>query len=248
MPLLRRALGSLSRRLGRPELVATFYSEARQELRETIAMKAVLASALRTDSTYVDVGTNRGQVLRETVRLAPNGHHVAFEPVPSLAAEVKAAFPDVDCREMALGAEAGVAEFCHFRALDGWSGLRRSPEVSDARGDPEYITVKVSTLDAELGELRPAVVKIDVEGAEQAVLEGAPAVLSNVRPVIIFEHVASAAALYDATSAGVWDLLDGMGYRVFTVTGDGPADRSAFAGNRVIVNWLATPSAAGPAG
>jgi FkbM family methyltransferase len=171
-PLVRRGVGWLSRRLQRPELLAAVYATAREELHEEIAIRAVLASALRSDGTYVDVGTNRGQVLGEAVRVAPRGRHVAFEPIPTLAAEVARTFPSVDCRQMALGAAPGTAEFCHFRALDGWSGLRRSPVVSDERGDPEYISVKVSTLDAELGDLSPAVVKIDVEGAELDVLEG----------------------------------------------------------------------------
>ena len=243
MPLVSRVIGGVSRRLGRPELLAAVYPGARQALREEIAISAVLASSLRRDATYVDVGTNRGQVLGEAVRVAPDGRHVAFEPIPSLAAEVARSFPQVDCRQMALGAHAGAEEFCHFRALDGWSGLRRSPEISDERGDPEFITVQVSTLDAEIGELRPGVIKIDVEGAEHDVLEGARSVLSQARPVVIFEHVASAAALYGAPPAACWDLLVELGYRVFSVTGDGPFTRSAFAESTVIVNWLAVPDA-----
>ena len=240
--LPRRTLGWTSRRVDRPELLALFYPVSRQLLREEIAMSGVLASALRSDSSYFDVGTNRGQVLREAVRVAPLGHHVAFEPIAGLAAEVATAFPGVDCRPRALGAEAGTAEFCHFRRLDGWSGMRRSPEISDERGDPEYIDVEVSTLDAEVGELRPNLVKIDVEGAELAVLEGGRTTLSRLKPIVIFEHVASAAALYGAQSTTIWDLLTELGYRIFTVAGEGPIDRSSFASSTVIVNWLATPA------
>ncbi|MFI4977183.1 MAG: FkbM family methyltransferase [Solirubrobacterales bacterium] len=243
MPLVSRVIAGVSRRLGRPELLAAVYPGARQALHEEIAISAVLASTLRSDATYVDVGANRGQVLGEAVRVAPTGRHVAFEPILSLAAQVARSFPQVDCRQMALGAHAGTEEFCHFRTLDGWSGLRRSPEISDERGDPEYITVQVSTLDAEIGELRPGVIKIDVEGAERDVLEGARSVLSESRPVVIFEHVASAAALYGAPPAACWDLLVELGYRVFSVTGDGPFTRSAFAENTLIVNWLAIPDA-----
>ncbi|HWD11470.1 MAG TPA: FkbM family methyltransferase [Solirubrobacteraceae bacterium] len=243
MPLLKRAVGSLARRLDRPELSAALYPGARQTLREEIAIRGILAAVLSSDSTYVDVGTNRGQVLGEAVRVADRGRHLAFEPIPALAAEVKNAFPDVDCRQMALGAAPGRAEFCHFRALDGWSGLRRSPEVSDERGDPEYIEVDVSTLDAELGEMTPALVKIDVEGAELGLLEGGRVVLAEVKPVIVFEHVAPAAALYGTSSGSVWDLLAELGYRVFSITGDGPVTRASFAGATAIVNWLATPSA-----
>src|SRR5882762_5526725 len=107
MPLLRRTIGAVSRRLGRPELLAALYPGARQELREQIGISAVLASALRSDVTYIDVGANRGQILREAVRLAPHGQHVAFEPIPALAAELARDFPGVDCRRAALGARPG---------------------------------------------------------------------------------------------------------------------------------------------
>jgi len=242
MSLSRRAVGALARRLGRPELTAAFFVDARQALREEVAIGAVLAGVLRADSTYVDVGANRGQVLREAVRLAPRGRHLAFEPIPAVADELAQAFPGVDCRRMALGARSETARFCHFRNLDGWSGLKRSPEISDARGAPEYIDVTVSTLDAEVGELTPRLVKIDVEGAELGVIEGARTVLSRAKPVVIFEHVASAASLYGTSSEDLWDLLAGLGYETFSLTGDGPFDRAAFARSATVVNWLARPT------
>jgi FkbM family methyltransferase len=237
----RRAVGAASRRLERPELLAAFYPRAAQALREEIAIGAILAGVLRSDTTFVDVGTNRGQILCEAVRLAPAAQHVAFEPIPSLAEEVARSFPSVDCRRLALGASAGVAEFCHFTSLDGWSGLRRSPEISDERGRPRYIEVQVSTLDAELAERRPGVIKIDVEGAELDVLRGAQAVLSGARPIVLFEHVAAAARLYGSQSGALWDLLAELGYRVFAVTGEGPIARAAFSESADVVNWLATP-------
>jgi FkbM family methyltransferase len=244
MPLSRRALAAVSRRLERPELLAAFYSAPRQTLREEIAITAILAAALRRASTYVDVGANRGQVLEQAVRLAPEGDHIAFEPIPRVAAALAEAFPAVECRRLALAARAETAEFCHFRSLEGWSGLKRSPEVSDERGDPEYITVKVSTLDAEIGARLPRVVKIDVEGAELGVLEGARELLSRVAPLVIFEHVAAAAALYGTRSEAIWDELDGLGYEVLAVTGDGPLTREQFAAETAVVNWLARPVAA----
>jgi len=227
--------------LERPELLAAFYPAARQALREEIGIAAILASSLAENATYVDVGSNRGQVLREAVRAAPRGRHIAFEPIPAVAAELAAAFPGVDCRQLALGARPGAAEFCYFKRLDGWSGLRRSLEISDERGDPEYISVNVSTLDAELARETPQVIKIDVEGAELEVLEGAREVLSRARPVLVFEHVAAAASLYGYSSEKLWDLLDGLGYRTFAVTGGTAATREAFAAGGSVVNWLARP-------
>ncbi len=238
---VRRVVGFASRRLGRPELLAAVDAGIRQVQREELAINAVLASSLRADSTYVDVGANQGQVLRVAVRVSPLGRHLAFEPIPGLAAHLQRSFPQVDCRELALAAAPQTASFCHFRALEGWSGLRRSPEVSDARGRPEFIQVRVSTLDDELREVVPSLIKIDVEGAELPVLEGGRHVLARARPLVIFEHVAEAAALYGADSESTWDLLNDLGYRIYAVTGEGPFERSAFASAHAIVNWLAVP-------
>jgi hypothetical protein len=134
-----------------------------------------------------------------------------------------------------------VAEFCHFRKLDGWSGLRRSPEISVQRGAPQMIEVPVCTLDVALDGLRPRVIKIDVEGAEQAVIDGARTVLSQARPLIILEHVPAAAALYGTSSAALWASLAELGFELFTVTGDGPVGPKAFGSGADAVNWLARP-------
>jgi FkbM family methyltransferase len=241
-----RAVAAVSRRLDRPELVAAVDATARQAQREEIGIGTILACSLRSEGSYIDVGTNRGQVLREAVRIAPRGRHVAFEPIPRLAAQVARAFPTVDCRQKALGAHPETAQFCHYTQLDGWSGLRARPEISDERGRPEQISVEVSTLDAELGEgeVVPSVIKIDVEGAELAVLEGGRTVLSEVKPVVVFEHVPEASALYGAAVGAPWELLAELGYEVFAVTGEGPFTHSEFAATNGIVNWLATPRAA----
>jgi FkbM family methyltransferase len=247
VPFVRRIVGALSRRLKRPELLAAVDPVARRAQREEVAIRAILASALAVDGTYVDVGTNRGQLLGEAVRIAPRGRHVAFEPIPELAAQVARSFPGVECRARALGARREQAEFCHFRGMDGWSGLRRSPQVEDAQGRPHYIMVEVSTLDDELARLTPQVVKVDVEGAELAVLEGGRGLLTRARPHVIFEHVADAAALYDVHPGEVWDLLHELGYAVFAVTGEGPYARAQFIAERGVVNWLARPAQASSA-
>jgi FkbM family methyltransferase len=239
--LVNRGVGAVSRRLDRPELLAAVEPRARQAQREAIGISVALATALGGEATYVDVGSNRGQVLREAVRVAPRARHIAFEPIPALAEEIAREFPGVDCRLKALGSSSGTAEFCHFTQLDGWSGLRRNPAISDERGKPEFITVELSTLDAELAGATPTVIKIDVEGAELAVLEGGRGVLSEVRPVLIFEHVPETAELYRDAPDAVWELLAELGYEVFSATGEGPFTRARFLESASVVNWLARP-------
>ncbi len=68
--------------------------------------------------------------------------------------------------------------------------------------------------------------------------------LARARPLLIFEHVAEAAKIYESTSGALWDLLSGLGYAIFAVTGEGPFTRAAFGQADAVVNWLATPRAA----
>jgi FkbM family methyltransferase len=241
MAFVRRAVGAVSRRLGRPELVSAFYAGARQLEHESLALEAVLAASLHSDSSYVDVGCNRGQVLREAVRIAPRGRHFAFEPIPALADELAREFPEVDCRRLALGAQRETAQFCHYTCLDGWSGLRKNPEIDDERGAPEYIDVQVSTLDKELNGETPALIKIDVEGAELGVLQGAVGLIGWARPTLVFEHVPATSSLYGDEPGALWDLLSGLDYRIMSIMGQGPFERQRFVAAETIVNWLATP-------
>jgi FkbM family methyltransferase len=235
-------MGVISRRLDRPELLAVIDASARREQQEAIGISAALASTLRNDGVFVDVGANRGQILSDAVRVAPRARHIAFEPIPQLAAEIARAFPDVDCRALALGAAAEVSQFCYFTKLDGWSGLRRSNKVTDSQGEPEYITVNVSTLDSELAGITPSVVKIDVEGAELAVMQGGVEMLARARPLLIFEHVHDASALYEASAQDLFELLSEHGYLIYSATGQGPFDGGAFERASDVVNWLAVPA------
>jgi FkbM family methyltransferase len=235
-------VGAVARRLGRPELIGALYRSVRRSEEDELAIRAVLAATLHADDVYVDVGSNRGQLLKEALRVAPQGRHIAFEPIPQLAAELAARFPALDRRQLALGAQEGTASFCYFTKLDGWSGLARNPEISDEAGAPEMIEVQVSTLDAQLPELAPAVVKVDVEGAELAVLEGGRSLLQRAHPLLIFEHVRPAAELYGASSERIWELLAEHGYRIFSATGSGPFARADFARAGAVVNWLAVPA------
>ncbi len=242
MTLMRRAVAWTSRRLDRPELLAAVDRHAREAMLEDVAIRAVLAASLGEESSYIDIGTNRGQVLAQAALVAPGARLVAFEPVPALAAQLRTSFPGLDCRELALGATEGPAEFTHFRKLDGWSGLRRSPAISDDRGAPEQIEVRVSTLDRELaGGPEPDVVKIDVEGGELDVLCGGRETLTRARPLLLLEHVAEAAALYGASSGALWDELSELGYEIRAMTGGPPLDRAQFCAPRREVNWLARP-------
>src|SRR5215471_4230245 len=199
-----------------------------QDRRDHEHLGAILGALLARDSNCVDVGAHGGDVLADLCRLAPDGHHIAFEPLPQMAAALRERFPGVDVHETALGSEPGPAEFAHVVTRPGWSGLRARPTPGDDR--VETITVTVERLDDALsGGYRPDVVKIDVEGAELGVLQGARGTLAAHHPTVIFEHGLGSADHYGTRPQDVFDLFEALRYRILDLDGQGPYTRTAFA-------------------
>jgi len=201
-----------------------------QDRRDHEALATIFAAALAPDANCVDVGAHSGDVLAEIVRIAPDGRHIGFEPLPDLAATLRRRLPNVDVRSVALGAAPGSFPFTHVLDRPGWSGLRPRPTPDGDAARTETITVAVERLDDVLpADYAPTLIKIDVEGAELGVLEGARATLAAHHPLIVFEHGLGSADHYGTTPHALHDLLTALDYRVFDLQGHGPYDRAAFA-------------------
>jgi FkbM family methyltransferase len=203
-------------------------AHVRADIRDTQLLVALLEEVLEPDSDCLDVGAHAGSVLREMVRLAPRGRHVAWEPLPAFAARLREQFPGVEVREAALGDHAGTRSFAHVIEDPGWSGFLARPTPSAS--PVEELTVEVERLDDVLPDgVRPAFLKIDVEGAEEEMLRGAVETLRRHRPVVAFEHGRGSADLYGTTPGGIHDLLCGeLGYEICGLDGDGPYGRDRF--------------------
>ena len=199
--------------------------------RDDAALNAVMASVLRSDSNCIDVGSNVGAILRDMIRYAPRGRHLAFEPLADHAERLAANFPAVEVRAVALAERNGEAQFMRRRE-PGLSSLETVPEGEDPeewRGpildSAERVTVPVRRLDDELPEgYVPAMVKIDVEGVEHAVLAGARETLRRHRPVVAVEH-SIGATHHGYEAGGIHDILSSCGMRVFDADFEGPYTR-----------------------
>jgi FkbM family methyltransferase len=196
--------------------------------RDAENMDLLLAFALAEDSNCVDIGAHQGDFLQHCVRVAPRGAHVAFEPLPEFASALKARFPDVDVHRAAVGAEAGEHSFVHVPDMPGFSGLRK--RSYPAPQETREIAVAVERLDDALPDgYVPALIKIDVEGAERDVILGGLETIRTHRPMVVFEHGRGAAEFYDTRPGDIFDLLSGeAGLRIFDLDGHGPYDRPRF--------------------
>jgi hypothetical protein len=74
----------------------------------------------------------------------------------------------------------------------------------------------------------PALIKIDVEGAEEQVLRGAERTLAEHRPLVVLEHDRRAEH-FGTSSTTIHGLLAAAGLRVFDIDGNGPYDAAGFA-------------------
>ncbi len=198
---------------------------ARRDRRDNEALVTLIAATLSPDASAIDVGANEGRVLEDLVRVAPAGRHIAYEPIPELAAALAARFPSVEVRRAALSDEAGEAEFTHVTSHSGYSGLKE--RQYPGHETLERIQVKIERLDDTLPEgFVPAFVKIDVEGAEGGVLRGGIEMLERHRPVVAFEHGKGAAPAYGTTPAHIHELLvERAGLRIYDMDGGGPYSR-----------------------
>lgn len=226
------------------------YNERRNRL-DDAALRVVMAAVLRPESSCVDIGANQGVFLEHMVRIAPRGGHVAFEPLADHAAALAARFPTVDVRNVALGDRNGTAQFMR-RPEPALSSLETVPPGEDPeswRGpihdQAERVTVVVRRLDDELpADVAPALIKIDVEGTEPAVLAGAQHTLADHRPVVALEH-SIGATHHGYEAGGIHDILAPCGLRIFDADGNGPYTRQDLA--RTVLGgemwfWFAFPA------
>lgn len=173
---------------------------------------AVMARVLERDSNCVDVGCHRGTVLTDMLRLAPEGQHFAFEPIPELYRRLVREFgsrPNVEVSPLALSDSAGRVTFQHVVSNPAYSGLRvRRYDRPRERVQP--IEVETDSMDRVLPTDTPIhLIKIDVEGAELQVLRGAVETIRRYQPVIVFEHGLGAADYYGTGPEDVHAVLVG---------------------------------------
>ncbi len=157
---------------------------ARNYDRQTIE---IAAKALAGAGNSIDAGANAGHILKSLTKLSPMGSHWAFEPIPRFAARLREKFPNVTVEQLALSDHNGVEDFNFLPEDPAYSSLLKRPDL-EAGMEVQSLHVDVRRLDdcIPLG-LPIAFIKIDVEGAEAAVLRGAAQLLGKFKPVVVFE-------------------------------------------------------------
>jgi FkbM family methyltransferase len=198
-------------------------------IRDHEHIRMLLAFALPADANCVDVGAANGRVLETIVRVAPRGRHIAYEPVAEFHETIRARFPQVDVRSVALSDEGGETTFTYVRDRPHVSGFRPR-DYRDGGRQLETIRVRTARLDDDLPQgYAPHLIKVDVEGAEEMVFRGALQTIIRHRPILVFQHGRGSAEAYGTKPGAIFRLLtNDAGLRIFDMDGGGPYTSAAF--------------------
>lgn len=163
---------------------------------------------------FVDVGANYGT--HSLLFLACGTETLTFEPNAAChdyfmrACSLNEFTPHL--LGVALGSEHGHISLS-YPPKDTWNGSTSSDAIAklEAR-DLVTVQVELRTLDDYLdqfGQATRMLVKIDTEGNELSVLEGARTTLSRYKPIVIFESLTS-----DQNRPALYELLASFGYKL----------------------------------
>jgi FkbM family methyltransferase len=180
--LTQRALARIARALPpKPSLwlEVTRCWESLPELR-------LAAGLCRRDRGAIDIGANNG--LFSWVMSKRAAWCVAVEPNPTYISRLRQALPDLDLHQCALGSSPGRATLSipvvKGIPYGGYGSLASTTVLSEY--PHQSVEVAVETLDS-FSLQHVGVIKIDVEGYEEQVLDGAVRTITRDRPSLLIE-------------------------------------------------------------
>lgn len=186
-----------------------------------LELQLLLSAALKPGDCYVDIGANEGVFCLSAARLVgPGGRVIAFEPNPGprkiLLDHLDANRIDtVDVRPIGLS-DAPATLRMFVPDINSGEGSFGAPGYSQEEG--RWIECRVAVGDAELADVAPRFVKIDVEGHESRVIRGLQETLERARPLLLIEMIDAHLQRSGTSAAELCGELEALGYHRRRVT------------------------------
>jgi FkbM family methyltransferase len=170
--------------------------------------KSIMKRTIRKQSNCIDVGCHKGEMLDVILSLAPQGKHVAFEPIPLFFQQLELKYKGkATIYPYALSDTNGTSTFQFVKNAPAYSGIQKR-KYDTATPDIEQIHVELKTLDSLIpSDMKIDLIKIDVEGGEYGVLKGALHVLKKWQPLVIFESGLGASDYYGTKPGELYAFL-----------------------------------------
>ncbi len=215
-----------------PKGAVLFQSVCEQGIFEADNVR-LLQELVRPGSCFFDVGANIGLMSAPVLRTVPDVRVVSFEPSPNTLPYLQRTIEQSSFGDRwtlipkAVGMEMGQVTFSVANPENGpFDGIKSTRRVDEAR----QVTVEATTIDHEWEQLgRPgvSVMKIDVEGGELAVLQGAVACLKQCRPFIMLEWNKTNLKPYGIAPRALFDFALAHDYRILALPHLNPVSTAA---------------------
>jgi FkbM family methyltransferase len=203
-----------------------------------------LRGLLRPGMTMIDVGANIGYTaLVAAHEVGPTGRVVAVEPHPDNVAMLREnarvnAAGQVEVVAAAAWREAGTVRLAVAETNAG------DHRVEALTGERTVLDVPAVRLDDVMGADRVDVIKLDTQGTEHVVLQGARSLLDRCRPDLLCEFWPHGIRELGDDPADVLAQYAGLGYVLVTVLEE-PALGPGTSAERVVVEVDARPDPIG---
>lgn len=182
----------------------------------------------------VDIGANIGWFTTQMARkVGPGGWVTAFEPRADIfrylaKTIVENRFENVTLHDCALGARNGTAMLEWLKSDESPGSTHMLPAFESSSSDFQTQPTRVRVLD-EVVTRKVDFIKIDVEGAEKLVFDGAPRILSADRPLIMSEIGPDFLRRISNIEIGdYFSFIARAGYRVHQIEPDGGFGKEIF--------------------
>ncbi|OGI07279.1 MAG: hypothetical protein A2Y40_05430 [Candidatus Margulisbacteria bacterium GWF2_35_9] len=192
-------------------------------LRESFEAKTqqAIMSNIKEGMTVLDIGANIGYyTVQMADKVGSKGKVLAFEPNPVVLEQLQLNinlnnFDNVIVEKLALSSKNGFDEFCTPEEGKESHGSLKENITFELKKKFSVKTEKLDDVLDRLGISKVDFIKIDVEGAEKLIFDGATKLLSSKhKPIIIFEAAEHLCRPFGNRVFDVLNLLYSFGYYV----------------------------------
>ncbi|MBY0316021.1 MAG: FkbM family methyltransferase [Bdellovibrionales bacterium] len=185
----------------------------------------VLKKLISKAKVFCDIGANFGYFSFLAQQLEPQAQIYSFEPLPKNIENFKKnlklnAFSKIELVEACLSDQIGETEFLLPPAGEsGWGRMAHRDLFSGEKIKRSVITLDSFFLQRKINQCD--LIKIDVEGYEFKVLQGARNVIAKFKPQICIEL--NEPCLIDTGTSGeeIFKHLKSLGYRMHSISSSG---------------------------
>lgn len=182
---------------------------------------------LSLGDTFIDIGANLGYMsINASKIVGPKGKIISFEPDNTIYSLLEHNITlnnveNIKLNKIGLSNYNGEASF-NIATESGLSRLENKNNNLVGLILQSKTTIKVNTLDSYLVDnnftnIKIQMIKIDVEGHELNILQGASNVLKDSKPIIILEINPGALIQNDLSLINIVNFLDPLGYDSFFI-------------------------------